>query len=87
MAEQLFDSQDCLFNGFTEAQLSAAFDAVSAPTHWKDPIESVIAEHHYPLTAAAVEFYTATKLSFVTLPTGRLAVTAPGYRAGPAGDH
>ncbi len=64
---------------------------------WKDPIgvfgsEKAIeaACSHLSVTLddviASVEFYTAT-VATVTRSNGQIRITAPGYRAGPAGDH
>ncbi len=71
--------------GMTHAELSAAFDTVADPSDWRAPIEAFVDAPAYARIAAAVEFFTATKLSWVMLPNGRFAVTSIGYRNGPAG--
>jgi hypothetical protein len=67
--------------------LDAAFLQVQPKAHWKDPIDAIIAAKDREIVAEAIEFFTATKASFEIRWDGRLHVTAPGYRAGPAGDH
>lgn len=50
--------------GFTEAELSAAFDLVSNKDDWRDRIESLCTTDEVKVVAAAVEFYTSTKAKF-----------------------
>jgi hypothetical protein len=80
-------------------QLVAAFALVTPKSHWKDAIEAVVrisVMEAAGLTIAdvtkSVAFYTATeaRAETITGENGSLwgyLVTAPGYRAGPAGDH
>jgi len=80
-------------------QLVAAFDLVAPKSHWKDAIEAVVrvsVMEAMGLTifdvTKSVAFYTATEAMAqeISGENGALwgyLVTAPGYRAGPAGDH
>lgn len=75
-----------VYKGFTQAQLSAAFDRVANPNDWRAPIDKVLlAERATPAVSAAVEFYTATQATITDLGNGFVRVTAVGYRMGPAG--
>ena len=76
------------YNGikYTPEQLDAAFDMVKNPTHWKDPIETVIDDAHIAVVEAAIIHFTATIPEFFH-DKGQTYVVADGYRAGPAGDH
>ena len=77
--------------------LKTAFDVVCDARDWKAPI-SIHAEIGLwtrlcaqlgittELVCEAVEFFTATQAT-VTEVNGEIRITAPGYRAGPAGDH
>ena len=86
--------ETALTGGYGLDDLRAAFAQVEAKTHWKDPIDTLLAEGQVArlmLIAEAVEFYTATPATFTVerQPDGRkmVRVQAAGYRAGPAGDH
>ena len=73
---------------YTTEQLTAAFDKVKNPNHWKDPIDAVIDESERDLVSEAIPYFTATPAFFSEgVVKGTLNVTAEGYRAGPAGDH
>jgi hypothetical protein len=77
----------------------AAFALVAPKSHWKDAVYAVVSVSSmeasgltiYDVTES-IAFYTATeaKTQAITGENGALwgyLVTAPGYRAGPAGDH
>jgi len=74
---------------FGRDELQAAFTAVADPQDWRRPIRTFIDAADLEITKEAVAFFTATTLKVAaTCPgTGRLAIAADGYRAGPAGDH
>lgn len=75
---------------YTVGQLREIFDAVSDPDDWKGPIRALIPASGHGVVDAAVEFFTATRISVTDGPevgTGRILIEADGYRAGPAGDH
>ena len=74
--------------GFSQDELEAAFKAVQAKTHWKDPIDAVVMDAgQIPVVTEAIIHFTATTPTFTALGFGRYQVTAAGYRNGPAGDH
>jgi len=76
------------FEGFPIGDLSAAFDAVKDPADWRAPIRARIAVADYAITAAAIEFYTATPTrTRATAADGTVEISSIGYRRGPAGDH
>ena len=77
-----------IYKGYTEEELSKAFDAVANSDDWKDEIAAVMPGEAVTLVVAAIEFYTATtpKIS-LNVNTMRYVVTSEGYRRGPAGDH
>lgn len=74
--------------GFRQDQLAAAFDRVRDPRDWKAPIRAVIKREQQTVVAEAVRWFTDTDPVFIPAPdaSGRLLVSAPGYRQGPAGD-
>lgn len=79
--------------GFSEAELTQAFDRVSPVGDWKAAIDAVVeidSASELAAICAAIEFYTAT-IPQVTrvggLASKRFAIKATGYRMGPAGDH
>ena len=83
------------YNGFTEAELSRAFDRVKNSDHWKGPIDGFCRIEERYLIASAIMFYTSTEArfsetlpgvsgSFVPLPADWLRVQAVGYWNGPA---
>ena len=74
--------------GFTQDQLARAFDRVRNPRDWKGPIRAVIPAADRQAVQKAVIWFTATVPKFSSVPgkADWLAVTAPGYRLGPAGD-
>lgn len=72
--------------------LQQAFDRVKNPQDWKAPISANVLDSQMDITIKAIPHFTATHARFVQV--GRndkgeaiFHVTAPGYRAGPAGDH
>jgi len=76
------------YKGYPIDELRAIFARICDPDDWKEPIAcSCPGESVMPIVAA-IEFYTATIPSVaVNVETMRYAITSPGYRAGPAGDH
>lgn len=72
------------------AELSAAFDRVKNPEHWKGPIDAVVrvttgaGAADMATILEAIEFYTATTGIVHDLGDGRFRILAPGYWAGPA---
>lgn len=81
------DSTDAtiVFEGFTEAELSAAFNSVADPDDWKAPVDAVCLKADRERVKAAVIFYTATEPMFFPNDETTIRVEADGYRAGPAG--
>ena len=73
--------------GFTNDELKAAFNKVKPLPHWKDSIRSVVQPDALAVTVAAIAFYTATDTTVTIRSTGDYLIKAPGYQAGPAGDH
>ncbi len=80
--------------GYTEAQLTSAFDIVSDPTDWRAPIEfrGILHEEDIAAIRKAVPFYTATEARVTyhddASPCSSyrdVTVKSVGYRAGPAG--
>jgi hypothetical protein len=73
--------------GFTHAELTEAFDRVRDRTDWKGPIFAEIPATERRIVQKAIYWFTATLPVFATLSrdSGRLIVTATGYRLGPAG--
>lgn len=70
---------------FTVDQLKTAFERVQNRDHWKGPIDCIIPSSDIIITAAAIEFYTATKADIAQVDgTKSVRITAPGYWAGPA---
>lgn len=70
---------------FSTRALKRAFDAVADPADWRNPIDAMIPAGHRDVTAAAIDFYTATPASFADVDGDFFNVTAVGYRNGPAG--
>jgi len=68
----------------------AAFRLVENRKDWKAPIDAKVdlrlTNYHPEVFAWAIDFMTATPASW-TIDGDTLRVRAPGYRAGPAGDH
>jgi hypothetical protein len=79
--------------------VAVAFDLVAPKSHWKDAIEAVVRVSVMEAAGLTIDdvtqsvgFYTATeaRTQVITGQDGSVwgyLVTAPGYRAGPAGDH
>ena len=77
-----------VYEGYTEAELRLAFDAVKDPQDWKAPIAAEMPGEVVMPVVAAIKFYTATVPTVsLDVTTMRYYITSPGYRAGPAGDH
>ena len=72
---------------FTTQELEQAFDSVCDPEDWKAPIRAQVryATHELDLVREAVEYFTATAVSFEAGESDELWVVADGYRMGPAG--
>jgi hypothetical protein len=81
-------AHSAIHDGYTNAELTAAFDKVKNADHWKNPIDATIPVADVDITAKAIEFFTATKASLFRVGgidgKVRMRVTAPGYYAGPA---
>ncbi len=71
--------------GFTQMQLHEAFAMIEDKKHWKNPINTVVADHFLPIARAACMFYTVTDLDSTPDSEGRVRITSIGYREGPAG--
>lgn len=72
--------------GYRQDQLAAAFDRVRNERDWHGPISAVIRQEDRMLVEWAVYWFTGTTPTFMaTGQPGQLAVSAPGYRQGPAG--
>ena len=78
-----------LLDGYTEQQLSDAFDRVANRDDWKAPIDCITVADEVvgreDLIRKAVVFYTATEPAIVVCGSGYAHIQADGYRAGPAG--
>lgn len=74
-----------LLGGYTETELSAAFDRVANKVNWKLPVKallpSITSAKEKAKIAFAITFYTGSVATFGKAPTGHLLVTAPGYYA------
>lgn len=70
---------------YEESDLKSAFLKVANPFDLKGPIEAIIPEKDLNLTAAAIEYYTATQAEFKKIQDGYVRVLSIGYRLGPAG--
>lgn len=70
--------------GYTQDQLSDAFNAVRNAEHWKNPVDAVIPRDMMDVVGRAVPWFTGTEASFSdTLKPEEVRVTAMGYWAGP----
>lgn len=65
-----------------------AFDLVANPKDWKAPVDKVlypaVLDYEIAVIAFAVKYMTATEATVTELPDGKVRITAPGYRNGPA---
>jgi hypothetical protein len=70
--------------GFRLDELATAFDRVMNPRDWQAPIRSVITAPERQVVEQAVLWFTHTPAEFELAPgdSGRLIVTALGYRLG-----
>jgi len=72
------------------ADFDRAFSVVKNPDDWKAPIDATLPDktttEDLSLYASAIRFFTATEAT-ITYSEKGFRITAPGYRAGPAGDH
>ena len=73
---------------YTVEDLSLAFDTVKDKDHWKGPVAALIPTSKRDVTAAAIEFYTATKMkvhaTHLINGDAYLVISAAGYWNGPA---
>jgi hypothetical protein len=70
--------------GFTNQQLSDAFDIVKHHQHWKFPIDKVIDTQDVDelyLISSAIGYYAGGQATFDTTVPGKTRVRAPGYYA------
>jgi len=83
------ECEDVVFEGYTRRELTVAFNEVADRVDWKAPIYNcAVLCCQRKVTAAAVEFFTATTATFRSHGSDVLLwVEADGYRHGPAGDH
>lgn len=93
-ASEFFARADSIgMNGFSHAELSAAFDRVKNSRDWKAPIVGACKPDDYEITRCAILFFTATVPIFDAILNHDRSevvgyhVEADGYRMGPAGDH
>ena len=77
--------QEEVFRGFTLKELHDAFDKVKDPKDWKNPIRHTIDLSEINVTAAAIEFFTATDSTCQSSKDRKVVIEAPGYYIGPAG--
>jgi hypothetical protein len=81
-------AHSAIHDGYTKAELTAAFDKVKNKDHWKNPIDATIPVADVDITAKAITFFTATQPKFFRVGeqgrNAKMRVTAPGYYAGPA---
>jgi hypothetical protein len=70
--------------GYRLDELAASFDRVMNPRDWQAPIRSVIAAAERQVVEQAVLWFTHTAAEFEPAPgdSGRLIITALGYRLG-----
>ena len=80
------ETEQYTYRGFTESEIRVAMKRIE-PMDWKDPIKATVPSSALGVSLAAVAFYTATEATATKLPGGIYRLEAPGYRAGPAGDH
>jgi hypothetical protein len=74
-----------LYDGFTQEQLNAAFNALHDPADWRAPIKAVVHVNLLELSVRAIRFFTATEPHARVLENGAIELTSVGYRMGPAG--
>ena len=90
IAAQNLDTDGPVHDGLSMAELDAAFDLVKDPMDWRAEISAEIWQEAAEAVGgesaikSAVEFFTATTPRFCTF-SGRIIVSADGYRMGPAG--
>ena len=72
-----------LLGGYTESELSAAFELVAPKPNWKTAISatlpSITSAKKRALISFAIGFYTGSEATWSKTPSGKLLVTAPGY--------
>lgn len=72
---------NAVFAGFSQEQLTAAFDKVKDPENWKNPINRtvVLPESEWPVTHAAIAFFTGSEAVIFPRANGKARVRANGY--------
>jgi hypothetical protein len=72
-----------VYNGHTERELRAAFDAVCDPTNWKRPWSAKVHHSAVGLVLSAVEFYHADTPNILGIEplTGLVVMEGRGYQA------
>lgn len=74
---------ESIMGGYTEDQLSIAFDAVKDDRNWKNPIKMRVAANVRLITrdqiARAIDFYAGGGATFTDYEDGSYLVEAPGY--------
>ena len=85
-APELTDHAKCMatvaYGGYTNQQLSDAFDLVKSDVHWKYPIDKVIegaTRAQLDLIETAIRYYAGGGVSFQHLPDRCVRVRAAGY--------
>jgi hypothetical protein len=75
-----------LLRGFSDDELTRAFNIVAQPDDWKGHILAFVDPDELAITVFAIEFFTAT-IPVVSAFGPCFLIRSEGYRAGPAGDH
>ena len=74
------DDTKPVYAGFTEAELSAAFDKVKSRVNWKYPVDRAIRESDEKVVGAAIIFFTGSVPTFIPgSRKGWVRVYADGY--------
>lgn len=74
-------AQTTVHEGYTVAQLRAAFDSVKSPDHWKNPIQAGCHKSQIDITKKAIIFHTGSVPTFTHLHNDWYLVEAAGYFA------
>lgn len=71
--------------GYTVEQLTAAFDQVKNPEHWKNEIKTIVDRDQMDILTKAIPWFTGTPAEFTEVPgqPDKISVWAAGYFAGP----
>lgn len=78
---------DTFHEGYRISDLDAAFAKLMGDRDRRGPISGFVEDGETDIVRVAIIFLTATVPTFHQAGPGWYAVTAAGYRAGPAGDH